>query len=1105
MENLNIITLNVKGFQTSKMKRQRLFRWCTEQYKPNVIFFQETHSSQLDEIIWAEEWGRKNYDIYFAHGDTKSRGVCIIISTNVSKEIHHIERCPRGRYIVIDITLSGRRMTLCNVYAPNKDDPQFMKDMFEKVDDIPNDDRIIAGDFNAILNENLDKAGGNEGHSNVKMAEAINSYIANSDVIDIWRFTHRNEKRYTYHCKWRGEHIFTRLDYFLVSFSLCQLVNSSEIKPSILTDHSLVSLDITISVQKRGRGYWKLNCSYLTDDEYVTMIRDLLQDLIENTNNLDPGSLWEFLKVMVRGATTEYATRKKRHRVNLLEVYRHRLSRLEHQFHENADIETENDINQIKSEIENLLEYEIRGREIRTKIKFLEEGEKPTKFFLTLEQRNFNKKNINRLRTSSGSDVTSAKDILSEIKTFYTDLYSKKTNTLNLEVNNLDNFIPTIKLSEGQRDTCEGPLTEEELAAALLTCKNDKSPGSDGLPSEFYRMFWNEIKTVLTNALNFAYQQSHLSLTQKEGIITLLPKKGKDPLLIKNWRPISLLNQDYKLATKVIARRIRNVLTYIINTDQTGFIKDRYIGENIVRLQNIMDFVDEENMPALVLNIDFEKAFDTVHWDFIAKSLQIFNFGPSIIKWVKTFYTDINSRVINNGHLSDKFEIYQGVRQGCPLSPYLFIICAEILAEMIRNDENIHGIRVDNKHYVISQYADDTILTILYEEKILTKVIEVFEDYTHFSGLRVNIEKTEVIPIGPIKYNHQIFEAHRGLKWSSGPIKVLGITLHHEHETTIQTNYNNALRKIKSSFEIWKRRKMSIFGKIVIINTFIISQLVYYMSVLPTPPTKLLKEIETLIFNFIWNGKKDKIKRQVLTQGRYKGGLAVPDLYIKNKALKIAWIKRILTENGKGLSPFLYRNLPMKTSDVWNFNLNVADASTFCCKLQNKFFRDVIQFWFEYTFKGLDETDSNENQYVLGNSLVRIGDKPIYLGNIASIDNFTIKTLLDVNGSKKTHLEYTQTYNEKINIVTYYGILAAIPRQWKMTRERTHTNKVLNELANTPKACKKVYEHIICKNSDMTEITGLKNGSVIFYNRYLRRNGWDQSNTCIILHNTMIC
>ena len=188
-------------------------------------------------------------------------------------------------------------------------------------------------------------------------------------------------------------------------------------------------------------------------------------------------------------------------------------------------------------------------------------------------------------------------------------------------------------LDEQGQNECEGLLTEAGCLESLKSMESNKSPGSDGLPAEFYKVFWNDVLHYLPNILNCAYAKGLLAVTQRRGLITLVPKKNKPANFLKNWRPITLLNCDYKIATKSIASRLRKVIPRIINHDQTGFLKNRFIGENIRLLDIITNYTDTEQIPGLLLFVDFEKAFDFVEWSFIEKTLKYYNFGPSLIAW----------------------------------------------------------------------------------------------------------------------------------------------------------------------------------------------------------------------------------------------------------------------------------------------------------------------------------------------------------------------------------------------------------------------------------------------------------------------------------------
>ena len=215
-----------------------------------------------------------------------------------------------------------------------------------------------------------------------------------------------------------------------------------------------------------------------------------------------------------------------------------------------------------------------------------------------------------------------------------------------------------------------------------------------------------------------------MSITQRQGIITCIPKENKSRSFLKNWRPITLLNIVYKIASGSIANRLKTVLHKIISKEQTGFLKGRFIGENTRLLYDIMHYLDENDLSGLLLLIDFEKAFDSISWQFLQKTLDLFNFGQSIKTWIKTFYNDIESSVIQSGFLSNFFKLGRGCRQGDPLSPYIFILCTEILIRKIKENKQMKGIDICCTEHVISQYADDTSFLLDGSDKSLNETLK---------------------------------------------------------------------------------------------------------------------------------------------------------------------------------------------------------------------------------------------------------------------------------------------------------------------------------------------------------------------------------------------
>ena len=304
---------------------------------------------------------------------------------------------------------------------------------------------------------------------------------------------------------------------------------------------------------------------------------------------------------------------------------------------------------------------------------------------------------------------------------------------------------------------------------------NNKSPGSDGITAEFFKIFWNDLKSHYVKSLNYSFENGSLTTLQKQGIISLLPKKDYDLCSLNIWRPLTLLNTDYKIVTKAVANRIKKFLPKIIDCSQTGFIKGRYIGENIRLIQETIEMLEKENMPGLLFFADFEKAFDSISHKYIIKSLESFNFGTDIIKWVKCFYQGANSCVQNTGFMSNFFSISRGVRQGCPLSPYLFILCIEILSATLLNDREITGIKINGKEFKSTMFADDATFAMDGSLKSFQKLLCILDDFKLISGLKLNVNKTTILRAGSLKYTNIQHLKNLRFLWTSNSAKTLGI------------------------------------------------------------------------------------------------------------------------------------------------------------------------------------------------------------------------------------------------------------------------------------------------------------------------------------------
>ena len=190
-----------------------------------------------------------------------------------------------------------------------------------------------------------------------------------------------------------------------------------------------------------------------------------------------------------------------------------------------------------------------------------------------------------------------------------------------------------------------GSISRAEILTSLKLLNLNRSLGYNGFPVELYIVFFNDICDLLLDCYQYSFDQGFMSMSQRNGVITILPKKDKDPLFTKNYRPISLLNTDYKIMAKVMANRLKLILQEIIHNDQTSFIKGRNIGCNVRSFIDLIEYCEANDIPGSIVLLDIEKAFDSVEHDYLLEVLKAFNMGPNFIQWILRLFTVIGAAI----------------------------------------------------------------------------------------------------------------------------------------------------------------------------------------------------------------------------------------------------------------------------------------------------------------------------------------------------------------------------------------------------------------------------------------------------------------------------
>ena len=510
----------------------------------------------------------------------------------------------------------------------------------------------------------------------------------------------------------------------------------------------------------------------------------------------------------------------------------------------------------------------------------------------------------------------------------------------------------------------------------------------------------------------------------------------------------------------------------IINYDQTGFIKGRFIGENIRLIDSLINFCAEKNTPGLLLFLDFEKAFDTLEWPFIRKALQHFGFGQSLIHWINVFYSGAESCVLNNGWAGNFFKLSRGVRQGCPLSPYLFIISAEILANAIRANPNIKGIIVKNTEIKLCQYADDTTLTLDGSEKSFQEALSMLETFGNVSGLGLNYKKTEAFWIGSMSNSKVILFPEKNFKWPEQKVKALGVWFSNDPQISLSLNLFEKLEAARKCLTSWSLRRLSLIGKIVVLKSLVASQLVYVLTSLQSKES-IIREVNSLFYDFLWDGKSDKIKRKVMINDFKDGGLRMLDIESFNKALKCSWIKKYLDDENKGKWK-LFLDLELECFGgkmFFTYNLSKNDLLN-RVHFKDPFLKEVLNIWTEVNFEPqLKSVEHFHSQTLWFNSVFRIAKKTFFYSDWSRSGINQVRDLLKDDNSFLSYQEFKAKFKFTPCPLTYCGVISMLKIVKKsLGNNPTETMKhepMTSKLEKAKKASQVVYKVLVEKKGSL--------------------------------------
>ena len=475
----------------------------------------------------------------------------------------------------------------------------------------------------------------------------------------------------------------------------------------------------------------------------------------------------------------------------------------------------------------------------------------------------------------------------------------------------MDNYPVTQKKKKKKK-------TLAELHSALKASARGKKPGSDGLPYEFYTQFWDLLGPELLAVLQDSFQTqltSSLPASMTQGVITLLYKGKGARSSLDNYRPITLLNSDYKLLAKALATRLGPALQHVIDPTQTAFVPGRWIGDNVLCHLEEVEYLQQTGQPGCLVFLDFSKAYDRLSRSWVQKCMSSMGFGQNACKWVSIMLHNTSATATFNGWRSASFPERSGVQQGSPLSPLLYVIAAQPLASHLRRQSQLGVIRPitmpDGQPAPVShQHADDTSLHVLQPRDARTAIDTSIGLFCAASCSQLNANKSQAFLVQSQPLASASVSALPSISFLTGQrtVKHLGVRLGYDMSAACHQTFTGIHQAIKAKARHWSARGLSFLGRVHVAKQVLAASL-WYHATFQQPPKQLLQQISRQLSQYVATAQHHNHSDAALAlaQGNSQDSAALPA-----PAPSAALFPRVLTsslppaQGGVGLVFFFF-------------------------------------------------------------------------------------------------------------------------------------------------------------------------------------------------------
>ena len=806
---LKLITLNINGMCT-KSKQLKLIDFIKFQ-KLDIVLLQE-HNLHDNNKICKELLDTCH--VYLNPAINLKGGTAILINKKLNCKVISVDMLANSRIISIKVNLYDQIFNIVNVYAQSGSSTVEREQMFrdEILFYLRNNlnNVIVGGDWNCVLSKRDTES------DSVHISKALINTTKGLQLRDAWWVKHK-EIKYTYVKQNHG----SRLDRFYVK-NLANQISKIDVINMYFSDHSGVVMELEIpNIPKIGNYYWKLNVNLLDNENIKNKFRTEWNKIKNQMHFYDNINIWweKYAKIQIKKFFVEVGREENQKKYGLIQYLEHKLNRVYDKCNKTGILEY-TEIQTLKKRIDELKNNILDGVKIRSRIQDQIEGEKVSSYLIGKQATIKSKKVITSIKAEGGvvENLRSGTKLNNKdsIELYITKYFEKLYDVENFDENMQKWFLQFVeeKINENINKILNEEVSNEEIFIAIKSLNVNKSPGLDGLPIEFYQKYWDIIHIEVSLIIKNIILGYGLEGKQKRALIVLIPKDG-DIEMLKSWRPLSLLCTDIKIVAKILAIRLKPFIPEIISEDQYC-TNDKSIIQSNIQIRDILYYTSQNNLKGAVINLDWEKAFDRVSWNFLKKIMKKLGFSTFIINWIMNLYNNVTSSCLINGYVTKEFPIKRGVRQGCPLSKLAYVLFQEPLYLAIEKSKKINPLDLPCKKIKKIGYADDTTLFVKDDEGFI-EIFDIIKKFEMATNSKINMRKTKLYGLG--EWKERANWPIKGLKIEREHFTTLGITFSLDYDLALKYSWNKISENIKTKISIMSGRYLNIYQKAIIINS----------------------------------------------------------------------------------------------------------------------------------------------------------------------------------------------------------------------------------------------------------------------------------------------